>query len=239
MAEDAKKTAPADEKPKLSASKEPSKDAPAEKAAAEPKPGKKFSTVMLAVIGLVCFVLFLGVFSYMMGVFNQKPPVDAQKIAGDTEKTVPAGETGKADSTASPVTQYVSEYGRAAAAVEAAQKGGVDTIAAISDLEQRRKEIAVEESKLQTEQQELATLKGQVEELLSQKKAIAGEKVLYMAKLLDGMKQEELAGLMAKLDDRTILAVLPNMKPINASKVLAMLPPERAAQIATQLLGPE
>ena len=240
MAEDVKKaTPPAAEKPKPSPrelgkdqSKEQDKEAPPAADATPEKAGKKFSPVLLIVVGLVTFVIFLAGFSYMMGVFDPKPPATAE-VPADGK---PAADSTKADG---ETQQYVSDFGRAAAAVEAAQQSGVDTLAVISELDQRRKEIAAEESKLRIERQELATLKSQVEQLLSQKKAIAGEKVLYMAKLLDGMKQEELAGLMAKLDDKTILAVLPSMKPLNASKVLALLPPERAAQITTQLLTTE
>jgi flagellar motility protein MotE (MotC chaperone) len=235
MADEAKKTTPpAAEKPKPSV-KEPGKDHDKEAAApddaAPVKTGKKFSPVLLIVVGLAAFVVFLAVFSYMMGVFSPKPPVNAE---------APAETTPAADSAETQTRQFVSDFGRAAAAVEAAQqRGGVDTIAALSELDQRHKEIVAEEARLQIERQELAALKGQVEQLLSQKKAIAGEKVLYLAKLLDGMKQDELAGLMGKLDDKTILAVLPSMKPQTASKVLALLPPERAAQISTQLLTPE
>ncbi|MBI5867653.1 MAG: hypothetical protein HZB43_05090 [candidate division Zixibacteria bacterium] len=240
MAEDVKKAAPpATEKPKASA-KEPGKDAGKEsekdagnaEAAPAEKTGKKFSPVMLIVIGLVTFVVFLAVFSYMMGVFNKKPAPTAE---------VPAGENPAADSTKpeAQAQQFVSDFGRAAAGLEAAQKNGIDTISALSELDQRHKEIAAEEARLQAEMQELTALKAQVEQLLSQKKAIAGEKVLYLAKLLDGMKQDELGGLMAKLDDKTILAVLPSMKPANASKILAILPPDRAAQLTTQLLNTE
>jgi len=234
MAEETKKTmSPPAEKPK-SALKEPPKDQEKEATdaaeAAPAKPGRKFSPVLLIVVGLVTFVIFLGVFSYMMGVFDPKPTATAEGPG----PAVPAADSAQPDA-----QKFVSDFGRAAAAVEASQTGGVDTIGALSELDRRHKEIAAEEADLLAQRQELATLKSQVEQLLSQKKAIAGEKVLYLAKLLDGMKQEELAPLMAKLDDKTILAVLPSMKPQNASKVLALLPPERAAQLSTQLLTTE
>lgn len=240
MAEDIKKAAPpVAEKPKASA-KEPAKDAgkdtekdaAATDAAPAEKSGKKFSPVMLIVVGLVTFVVCLAAFSYMMGVFDKKPAPTAEA----PESGQPATDSTK---TGAEHQEFVSDFGRAAAGLEAAQKSGVDTLAVLSELDRRHKEIAAEEAQLQAEKQELAALKSQVEQLLSQKKAIAGEKVLYLAKLLDGMKQDELSGLMAKLDDKTILAVLPSMKPANASKILAILPPDRAAQLTTQLLNAE
>lgn len=235
MAEETKKTTPAADEKVKPPSREPAKDqgkdaaAPAEEAPV--KAGKKFSPVLLIVLGLVTFVVFLGVFSYMMGVFSPKPPAKPEAAATGTPT---------ADSAQGQTKQFVSDFGRAAAAVEASQqKGGIDTLGALSELDQRHKEIAAEEAKLDADRKELAALKAEVEQFLAQKKAIAGEKVLYLAKLLDGMKQEELGGLMVKLDDKTILAVLPSLKPQTASKVLALLPPERAAQLSTQLLNTE
>ena len=72
-----------------------------------------------------------------------------------------------------------------------------------------------------------------VEGLLAKKDQVKSERVAYLAKLFDGMKQDEISKLMAQLDDNTIVAVLPKMKAASASKVLAMLPPERAARITT------
>ena len=60
--------------------------------------------------------------------------------------------------------------------------------------------------------------------------------LVYMAKLLDGMKPDEMTGLVAELDNKMILKVLPKMKPQNASKLLAQLPAKRAAAITTALL---
>ncbi|MEW5701273.1 MAG: hypothetical protein AB1792_03490 [Candidatus Zixiibacteriota bacterium] len=205
-----------------------STDAPAKKA-------KRLSPVVLAISGVVSLVVFLAVFSYFMGVFDAKPPATEQPGASATpgHDTLAGGPT-------QPST-YFSPFGRAAASLEAVGRDttAIDTDAALAELDQARRQLQIESARVQAEKQELHRLKAEVEQLLAKQNGIANEKVLYMAKLLDGMKPDELTPLMAKLDNGTILSVLPNMKPQNASKVLALLPPERAAEIATQLLTPK
>lgn len=197
--------------------------------AEEAAPKKKISPITLIVSALVSFVVFLAIFSYTMGVFDPAPPPPPEEA-----KAAP-------DSTAvSNSKQFYSPYGEAAVAVEEATKSeAVDTIAELSLLDKRQRELATEERDIDSKKRELEALKNEVEQYLQQKKGIADEKVTYIAKLIDGMKAEEMTGLIANLDNATIMAVLPKMKPQTASRVLALLPPKRAAEIATQLLEPE
>lgn len=198
-------------------------------AAEETAPKKKIGMITLVVAGLVSFVAFLAIFSYTMGVFDAAPPPPAEEAqAAPNESMSPDSQ------------QYYSPYGEAAAAVEAAATSEtVDTIAELSLLDKRQREIAAEERDIANQRRELEVLKNEVEQYLQQKKGIADEKVTYIAKLIDGMKTEEMTGLVTNLDNATIMAVLPKMKPQTASRVLAILPPKRAAEIATQLLEPE
>jgi len=197
-------------------------------AAEDAAPTKKISPITLIVSALVSFVVFLAIFSYTMGVFDPAPPPVEEAKAGP-EQSAP-GES----------QQYYSPYGEAAAAVEAATVSqSVDTIAELSMLDRRQRELDAEERDIAAKKRELEALKNEVEQFLQQKKGIADEKVTYIAKLIDGMKPEEMTGLITNLDNTTIMAVLPKMKPQTASRVLAILPPKRAAEIATQLLEPE
>lgn len=186
------------------------------------------SPLLLIVSGVVSMAVFVGIFSYMMGVFDPPPAETAEESAdaATVEDTLPT-----------PPGVWHTEFGRAAAVASAVQDSGViDTVQELSILDRRQREIAADEAHLDKERQELTRLKQEVEVLLANKNAVATEKVIYMAKLLDAMKPEEITGLITELDDKTILKVLPRMKPKNASKVLALLPPKRAAQIATTLL---
>jgi flagellar motility protein MotE (MotC chaperone) len=189
------------------------------------------SPIVLAVSGLAAFVVFLGVFSLLMGVFDKPQPTEpaadqpveqAQEAAGGheavaddpvTEDTAPA--------------QIEFNFGNSE----------VDTLAELSWIESEKRKIQSEQLELALERQQLEALKREVEGLLAQKKRVAGERIAYLAKLFNEMKQDEISKLMAQLDNETIVAVLPQMKTSSASRVLAMLPPERAARITTMLLG--
>nr|MBN2278337.1 hypothetical protein [candidate division Zixibacteria bacterium] len=61
-------------------------------------------------------------------------------------------------------------------------------------------------------------------------------RIIKLARLYDGMKPDEVAKLFANLPDSIVTAILPRMKPANASKILAMMPPKRAAKLSTQLI---
>jgi len=206
---------------------------PSGEAAAEPAegaaPAKKLSPITLIVSALVSFVVFLAIFSYTMGVFDPAPPPPPEEPAAAPEKSKEAA-----------AQEFYSPYGEAAAAVEAATTTNVvDTIAEISLLDKRKRELDAEEIEIAAKRRELEALRNEVEQSLQAKKGIADEKVTYIAKLIDGMKAEEMTGMITNLDNATILAVLPKMKPQTASRVLAILPPKRAAEIATLLLESE
>ena len=198
-------------------------------AAEEAAPQKKISPITLIVSALVSFVVFLAIFSYTMGVFDDAPPPPAEEAKTEPEQAAPGDSQ-----------QYYSPYGEAAAAVEAATASQmVDTIAELSLLDRRQRELAAEERDVAAKKRELEALKNEGEQYLQAKKGIADEKVTYIARLIDGMKPDEMTGLINNLDNSTIMAVLPKMKPQTASRVLAILPPKRAAEIATQSLEPE
>lgn len=223
----------AEKKPEAPA--EPSAPKPGEQPAAEgtapaPEAKKKLGTVTLIVAALGSFVVFLGVFSYMMGVFDSKPDAPAETAVEEHHADSTAAHEGSGE--------FASPYGEAAAAIDAAEEANaVDTIAAISVLERRQRELAAEEKIIERKKQELEDLRAEVEALINKKQTIDDEKTIYIARLIDGMKPDEMTGLMANLDNATILAVMPRLKPATASRVLALLPPERAAKITTELLG--
>lgn len=227
MADEDKKSKTAADKAEIDEAKGKD-DAPESEEKSSSKKRSGLSPLLLIVSGVVSMAVFVGIFSYMMGVFDPPPPETAEESAdaATVEDTLPT-----------PPGVWHTEFGRAAAVASAVQdSGAIDTVQELSILDRRQREIAADEAHLDKERQELTRLKQEVEVLLANKNAVATEKVIYMAKLLDAMKPEEITGLITELDDKTILKVLPRMKPKNASKVLALLPPKRAAQIATTLL---
>ncbi|HWR84161.1 MAG TPA: hypothetical protein VN285_12745, partial [Candidatus Deferrimicrobium sp.] len=63
------------------------------------------------------------------------------------------------------------------------------------------------------------------------------ERITSLAKLYDGMEAKAVAKLMADLDDEIVVSILPRMKSKNASEVLQMLPPKRAAKLSREMLA--
>lgn len=219
-----------EEKP---ATEEASEASESEESAAEAPPPKSGpSPIVLAVSALVAFVVFLAIFSFTMGVFDKSPDEEqatADQPAGTTQQS--AAQRAQADNN---TDSHQGDNGQ----IEFNFGGEEpDTMAEISWVESEKRKIQADKMALAIERKQLETLRQDVETLLARKDQVKSERVAYLAKLFDGMKQDEISKLMAQLDDNTIVAVLPKMKTASASKVLAMLPPERAARITTVLLG--
>ncbi len=202
----------------------------------EPKKSSGPTPIALAVSGIVAFVVFLGVFSFMLGVFDKdKAPenlsgtahTDAADSTSDQHATQTDGHGGDAYTPYQPDTQVSFTFADAEP----------DTLEEITWIEEEKKKIKEAQLELAVDRRELESLKRQVESLLARKRQIETERIAYLAKLFDNMREEEVGKLMEQLDDDTIVSVLPRMKAASASRVLAMLPPKRAARITTMLLG--
>jgi flagellar motility protein MotE (MotC chaperone) len=201
----------------------------------ESKPAAKSgpSPIILTVSALVAFVVFLGIFSFTMGVFDKKPAVDPATAEHAADSTKPQPATAEHAEQDAPAFAD-DEEGKIE--FNFAQEAP-DTLAEISWIELEKKKILSDKMAIAIERKQLESLRREVENLLAKKDLIKGERVAYLAKLFDGMKQDEVGKLMEQLDDNTIVAVLPKMKTASASRVLAMLPATRAARITTILLG--
>ena len=103
-----------------------------------------------------------------------------------------------------------------------------------------QKEVAkLEEEKtaIENKKKELETLDAKVNQGLQKLQQVESARMVSLARLYDGMRPEEVAKLFENLDDSMVVAILPRMKAANAAKLLALLPPKRAALISTQLIS--
>jgi flagellar motility protein MotE (MotC chaperone) len=109
----------------------------------------------------------------------------------------------------------------------------VDTLNWIQrEMAKLNKKIAEAEKK----QTELEALENRVNESLVKVDQAESARLVSLARLYDGMKPDEVGKLFANLSDDLIIELLPRMKPANASKILALLPPKRAAKISTSMI---
>jgi flagellar motility protein MotE (MotC chaperone) len=91
-------------------------------------------------------------------------------------------------------------------------------------------------TELEKQQKALEALDNKVNQSLIKLGQAQSARVISLARLYDGMRPDEVAKLFENLDDSLVVAILPRMKPVNAAKLLALLPPKRAAAISTQLI---
>ncbi|MCP4633263.1 MAG: hypothetical protein GY855_10085 [candidate division Zixibacteria bacterium] len=86
------------------------------------------------------------------------------------------------------------------------------------------------------QQNELTRLRQEVETYAENKVAGKGEDAKRLAKLYDGIDQEQLAEIFRHMEDSIIVEILPLMKTKNASGVLSKLEPVRAAKISRMII---
>ena len=173
--------------------------------------GDMFKMIGLATITLTGFVGYSVLFSFILGL----QPVDAVKLAI----------TGHLETNPMAVFETV--------------KAETDSLNA--DMKSRLKtvqdSIAIELRNVNTAKTELAQLRDELKTLLDEKKKMEDVSLYNLAKIYNDMDPLQLADIMIDLDDLVIVAIIPRMKNQKASRILEMLPPERAAAISAMLLG--
>ena len=115
--------------------------------------------------------------------------------------------------------------------------GAKDSLTATQWIEKEKKALALEKTAQDRRERELNLREREIDQKLTKFQQIEASKYNDLAKLYDGMKPEQVARLIIKLDDKTIVAILPRMKRANASKILGLMPPERGARISREMIA--
>ncbi len=210
----------------------------APEATEEKKPSGSLINAKTIMIGAGAFVVFLVVFSFVMGVFSspEQPPV-----AEATEEVQAAEEETHAVEDATHTSAWNSEYDDSYAEHEDVDSsaGGMseeDSVKHVAWYVAQKEEIDRERVRLRTEMADLQQLKIATEALLDERKNLERNNIANMAKLFDTMKAQEVAAIIQNIPNMKIGLILQKMKKQNASKVMAELPSERAATITMQLI---
>ncbi|HOD65188.1 MAG TPA: hypothetical protein PKW75_00320 [candidate division Zixibacteria bacterium] len=103
-------------------------------------------------------------------------------------------------------------------------------------LAEEQKRLAQWESQLKTRENDLVRRENEVSRQMLVLEQAESARTAGLAKLYDGMDSHAVAKLMTNLDDETVVSILPRMKAKNASEVLQLLPPERAARLSKQMI---
>lgn len=83
---------------------------------------------------------------------------------------------------------------------------------------------------------ELKALEYKIDQALIKIEQAESARIINLARLYDGMRPEQVGKLFENLNDKAVMAILPRMKSANAAKIMAIMPPKRAARISTKMI---
>jgi len=203
----------------------------------------------LILIGVAAFVVAIGIFSFVMGVFSTSPEAE-------TAATPPAA----ADSVLTPSTdvtedqaliekmekeifgEHDSSSGEMNANADVQQAippmpvTTVDSMPPTVQIDAEKAQLAQERAELEALRRQLDEKEQRLEKLLAQTDKMETSRVNALAKLYNGMKPAQVAPLLSKLSDEQAIQVLLQMKPASAAKILGAMSPERAASISASMI---
>jgi flagellar motility protein MotE (MotC chaperone) len=196
----------------------------------EVTPEKKSGIKGYLLLGVGSFIIFLFLFSFLSGAFQQKrivqPNAPSENITNGIKNQ---------DST---LTQSIDTSGTLVNSFpDSNSLSTTDSTAVSASSDKEKEEIKKEREKLEGEKKELELLKVEVQTLLDKKKKFEDEGIIALAKLYDGMKADKAASLLNNLEEQTAVAVINKMKIQNASKVMGYLAPEKAARISNAMIS--
>jgi flagellar motility protein MotE (MotC chaperone) len=162
------------------------------------------------------------------------PELTAKEI--DSADFMPAAvDTAEAMAALSKSIQVMDEANKSAQQ-EAAKSIEEDSAQEPAWMKKARESLAQKESALNARESALNKKDQQISAKLLKLEQASNDRVVNLAKLYDGMEAAAVAKLMANLDDSIVVALIPRMKQKNASDVLSMIPPVRAAAISKQII---
>lgn len=112
-----------------------------------------------------------------------------------------------------------------------------DSVKEMNWIEKEKAKLAEKEKELNKREKQLDKKEREINSKLVQVDQAESARITKLANLYDGMDPRAVAQLMSNLDDKTIVAIIPRMKPKNASSVLQLIPSKRAAQLSKRMIS--
>ena len=213
-----------------------------------PQPKSK-GPLLIGVMAAVVFVVGVGLFSVIMGVFSSSPTADLM-APPDSLPDATAGAEESAGDRLSELERLEQEiFGNKPSIkidnfdgllgledTRETDKSAEDSLAALSWIESEKAKLAAERADLDKKKKHIEAKEYQLKQLISRVNQLQSNRIGALAKLYDGMKASQVAPLINKLTDEQAVQVLLKMKPANAAKILGALSPERAATISANMI---
>lgn len=111
-----------------------------------------------------------------------------------------------------------------------------DSNAAADWLAKEQEKLAARTIELDSRERDLQKRESDISQKVLRIEQASSDRITNLAKLYDGMEANSIANILANLDDETVVALIPRMKPKTASQVLALMPPQRAAKLSKQII---
>jgi len=217
----------------------------------EKAPPKKNGLIKYILFGVIGIVVVAGVAFATLLILGGDHPHSAQEETAEKATEAPAqhdnpniAESLAIEGLDQNATDLISEnlamfdYEPDASEIESEAFGMSvgDSIQAANWLKQEKATLSKKEKELDSREKELQRLDKQVSQKILRIEQVESARITSLAKLYDSMDSRAVAKLMANLDDKTVVSILPRMKIKNASAVLQLLPPRRAAKLSKQMI---
>ncbi len=161
--------------------------------------------------------------------------VDSNQIAADVEDSLLAlTDLGASADTGEALEKLIQNI--QAMDIKADTMAATDSANEASSLAKERDALDIRKTELDARQKQIDALDKQVSAKLQKYEQMSNDRVTNLAKLYDGMEPASVAKLMASLDDSIVVAIIPRMKQKNASEVLSLIPPQRAAKLSKDII---
>jgi len=220
------------------------------------KPGKSgmVKYLLFGAIGLVAVVgVAFGTLMLVGGGQSTEQGAETTSQSGSSTQAQSHDSTGDSQSSEIDSIQSLAEQGSKAldemmAAIQALdfvpaeEVPVVDSLAvANSDsaanwIEQEKTRLAEWGKELDSRDKQLNVRESQLKQKMLVLEQAESSRIAKLAKLYDGMDASAVAKLAANLDDETVVSLLPRMNAKNASAVMALMPPVRAARLSKQMI---
>lgn len=117
-----------------------------------------------------------------------------------------------------------------------AQMSVEDSLEQVSWLVTEKKRLEEFQAKLDKRAKTQQKLEKKLNKQIVRIEQAESSRISTLARLYDGMEPRSVAKLVANLDDNTVVSIIPRMKQKNASLMLGMMPPKRAARLSKKLI---
>lgn len=201
------------------------------------QPEKKSPKKPLLFVGvfLVGFLLTAGL-NYLQLKSSYVPPAEAPSEAGEEKKPVLSIDLGREEE---PADSAMAEI---PAGESPAEAPAADTTSKMDSLQLAIRELTaaarMKDSLLQSMRMELDQSKKAVPKKVTLPDSTDLKKPVKLAKIVENMPADEAAKMLEPLADDIVIDILLRIKQRQAAKIMAALPPARAAKLSDRIMQP-